>query len=166
MSTAASNSALQPLERFVGTWSTEATHPSLPGVVVRGTVVVEWLEGNRFLIHRARSDHPDFPDSISILGATDQDRVDDATGDTSASRQPRLTMHYFDSRGVFRVYDLSADAEALRFSRSAPAFSQRFTGTFADGGDTIVGRWQLSRDDLSWDDDLSITYRRSPNARE
>jgi len=30
----------------------------------------------------------------------------------------------------------------------------------ADSGDTIVGRWQLCRDDLHWDNDLEITYRR------
>ena len=27
-------------------------------------------------------------------------------------------------------------------------------------GDTIVGQWQLCRDDLHWADDLQITYRR------
>ena len=27
-------------------------------------------------------------------------------------------------------------------------------------GDTIVGRWQLSRDAFHWVDDLEITYRR------
>jgi hypothetical protein len=40
-----------------------------------------------------------------------------------------------------------------------PWFSQ-FTGSFADGGDTIASRWQLCRDDIHWDDDLPITYRR------
>ena len=52
--------ALQPLNRLVGSWSTEATHPALPGVVVRGTTSIEWLEGQRFLIVRSRNDHP-FP---------------------------------------------------------------------------------------------------------
>jgi len=44
--------------------------------------------------------------------------------------------------------------------RNAPGFSQRFTGTFTDDGSAIVGRWQLSRDDEHWDDDLQILYRR------
>jgi hypothetical protein len=153
--------SLEPLSRLVGTWTTEATHPALPGVVVRGTVIIEWLEGERFLIHRARTDHPDFPDAISIIGFTQRDRVDNAPGtDPSAAGKPQLNMHYFDSRGVFRVYDVSIDDASLRFWRDAPGFSQRFTGTFADGVDAIVGRWQLSRDDLSWDDDLQIEYRR------
>src|SRR3954471_8084614 len=71
---------LEALNRLVGTWNTEATHPALPGVVVPGTVTVEWLEGERFLIHRARVDHPDFPDSISIIGFADQDRVEPSGG--------------------------------------------------------------------------------------
>jgi len=44
--------------------------------VVHSTAVIEWLEGERFLIHRARTHHPDSPDSISIVGITGRDRVD------------------------------------------------------------------------------------------
>jgi hypothetical protein len=144
------------LARFVGYWFTEATHPAMPGVVVHGSVSVEWLEGERFLIHRARTDHPDFPDSIAIIGNTDADRAGDA-----AAAGSRMTMHYFDSRGVFRVYEASVDDEALRFSRLAPGMSQRYTGTFTDGGNAIDGLWQMCEDGTSWHDDLKITYRRT-----
>ena len=147
---------LEHLARLVGRWTTEATHPAVPGVTVHGTVEVEWLEGEWFLIHRGRTDHPDFPDSIWLIGNTDVDRVDDG----NASAPTRLRAHYFDSRGVFRVYEVSADAHAWRWWRDAPGFAQRFIGTFADGGDTIVGVSQLSRDNAHWDDDLKITYRR------
>lgn len=155
-----SEHALKPLGRLVGTWATEATHPAFPGVIVRGTVAIEWLEGERFLIQRSRTDHPDFPDAISIIGFTDRDRVEAGAGSDPASTESRLTMHYYDSRGVFRLFDVSADDASFRFLRIAPGFSQRFTGTFADGGDTIHGVSQLSRDDVHWDDDLQITYRR------
>ena len=50
---------------------------------------------------------------------------------------------------------------AWEFSRDAPGFSQPFTGTFEDGGDTISGLSRVSRDDVTWEDDLQITYRRS-----
>jgi hypothetical protein len=156
-----SEPALKPLDRLVGVWTTEATHPAFPGGVVHGTAIIEWLEGERFLIHRSRTDHPDFPDAISIIGSTDRDRVDNAPKtDPAAFGKAQLSMHYFDSRGVFRVFDVSIDDESWRISRDAPGFSQRFTGTFADGGKTIVGRWQLCRDDVHWADDLQITYRR------
>ena len=155
------HSAFDRLDRLVGTWTTEATHPAMPGVVVRGTAVVEWLEGERFLTHRARNDHPDFPDSLSVIGDMEHGRVDDATGAVPADGgQPRLRMHYFDSRGVFRVYEASVDDASWRLWREDPGFSQRFTGLLADGGDTIVGRWELRRDDGHWADDLQITYRR------
>jgi hypothetical protein len=154
------NPELDRLGRLVGGWTTEATHPAMPGVVVHGTVDFEWLEGERFLIHRARTDHPDFPDSISIIGFTDEDRVDPGAHEPAAANGSRVTMHYFDSRGVFRVYDMSIDDDEWRIWRDAPGFSQRFTGTVADGGDTIAGIWQLNRD-VQWDDDLQITYRRN-----
>ena len=152
---------LEPLNRLVGSWTTEATHPAVPGVVVHGSAIIEWLEGERFLIYRARTDHPDFPDAISIIGHTGQDRVDSATRAAPAdARAAQLHMHYFDSRGVFRVYEASIDDASWRLWRDAPGFSQRFTGTWSDGGDTITGRWQLCRDDVHWVDDLEITYRR------
>jgi hypothetical protein len=152
---------LEQLGRLVGTWTTDATHPALPGVVVHGTAVIDWLEGEQFLIHRARTDHPDFPDSISIVGFTERDRVDNQPdGDADVATDPTLSMHYFDSRGVFRVFHASIDDDTWRLWRDAPGFSQRFQGTFADGGDTIAGHWQLSRDDVHFDDDLRITYRR------
>src|SRR5262245_52550849 len=70
-----SKAALKSLNRLVGTWTTEPTHPSVHGVIVLGTAIIEWLEGERFPIHRARTYHPDFPDAISIIGFTERDRV-------------------------------------------------------------------------------------------
>jgi hypothetical protein len=153
-----SDPTLERLKQLVGSWMTEATHPKMPGVVVHGTALIEWLEGERFLILRSRTDHPDFPDAISIVGFTERDRAD---GSTDA--QP-LHMHYYDSRGVYRDYDTSIDDRAWRWERLAAGFSQRFTGTFADGGATIVGVSQLCEDDRNWHDDLRITYRRSKPA--
>jgi hypothetical protein len=160
MPTTTPGPALKLLTSLLGHWNSEATHPALPGVIVHGEVTAEWLEGERFLIHRARTDHPDFPDAISIIGYTDQDRVDKTAGRGSAAGEPELTMHYFDSRGVFRLYDFAIDAKSYRFQRLAPGFSQRLTGTFTDNGNTIVGRSQLCQDDATWHDDLQITYRR------
>lgn len=119
-------------------------YPALPGIVVRGHALFEWLEGEQFLIQRATHDHPDFPVSISIIGLL---------GDG-------LAMHYYDSRGVHRVYETSFDDGIWRFGRDAPEFSQRFQGTFADGGDTIRCLAQISHDGTTWKDDLEITYRR------
>jgi hypothetical protein len=149
---------LEGLNRLVGSWMTEATHRMFPGLVVRGTIEVEWLEGKRFLMHRLRVDHPDFPDSISIIGDMESDRA--SALEKSANKDANLGMHYFDSRGVFRAFEASIDDEAFRIWRNAPGFSQRFTGKFSADGDTIAGMWELCEDDVNWKDDLAITYRR------
>ena len=153
---------LEKLDRLVGTWSFEATHPAVPGVIVRGSSVIAWLEGERFLIHRSRNDHPDFPDSISIIGFTEQDRVGHTPdADASSAGHGELHMHYYDSRGVSRVFSAGIDDTTWRLWRDSPGFSQRFAGKFADNGDTISGVWQLNQDDAHWHDDLAITYRRA-----
>ena len=151
---------LEQLNRLVGSWTTEATHPAMPGVVVHGATTIEWLEGNRFLIYRARTDHPNFPDALAIIGHMESDRVDRASREVAVGSESSLRMHYFDSRGVFRVYETSIADASWRIWRDAPGFSQRFTGRLTDGGDTIVGRWELRQDDVNWADDVAITYRR------
>src|SRR5207253_3501331 len=132
--------SLELLDRLVGTWSTDATHPEVPGVVVHGTVVIEWLEGERFLIHRARTDHPDFPDSVSIIGFTERDRVDNRPdSDPAVASESPMSMHYFDSRGVFRVFDVSIDDEAWRLWRDAPRFSGRGPARSASRRASVAG---------------------------
>ena len=147
MERSARSPELEPMEALIGAWTTVATHPAFPGSV-SGRASFEWLEGERFLIQRSQADHPEVPDGIAIVGA-----VDDGPG---------LSMYYFDSRGVHRVYRMSLSGAVLRIWRDHPGFSQRFTGTFEDDGDTIVGLWELSRDGETWDDDLEITFRRAP----
>lgn len=156
----AGHPSLSQLDRLVGTWTTEATHPAMPGLVVHGTAVVEWLEGGRFLMLRTRTDHPDFPDGLSIIGHMAHDHVDGAAPAAGASP---LRMHYFDSRGVFRDYETRVGDASWEYWRDA-GFPQRFAGEFADGGDTIVGLSQLRTDDVHWKDDLAITYRRRKGA--
>jgi hypothetical protein len=142
-------------KRLVGGWTTEGTHPGFHGTVIHGSSEIEWLEGERFLIYRTRYDHPDIPDGISIIGDTDG-----------------LHMHYFDTRGVHRIYDVKVTDEGweIAMDRDSPAssfaspderFSQRTKFTFEDDGRTMTGEGTLSHDDVNWEDDLRITYRRA-----
>jgi hypothetical protein len=135
---------LQPFEALVGTWTVEARHPTLPSTVVHGTAEFEWLEGERFLLQRSRLDHPEFPDSLIVFGASDDG----------------LSMDYFDSRGVHRVYGVSLSDGVWRMWRHAPGFSQKFSGKLSADRDTIEGLWKLSRDDSTWADDLAVRFRR------
>lgn len=144
MDEGARNSELIALDPLVGEWTSEATHPMFPSTVVNGRMTYEWLEGERFLIQRSSTDHPDFPDSVSVIGFAEDE----------------LTAHYFDSRGVFRVYRIAMAGDTLRMWRDAPGFSQRLEAKLSDDGATLAGVWQLSRDDETWDDDLAITFTR------
>jgi hypothetical protein len=143
---------LRDLDQLVGEWTLEATHPAFPGLVVPGRSSFEWADGEKFMVQRSTADHPDFPNSISVIGAMSED--DDE----------RLSLHYYDSRGVHRVYSLEMSDGVLRITRDAPGFSQRFEARLADGGHTLAGTWLLSQDDETWDDDLEITYRRATTA--
>lgn len=146
---------IQALAPLLGLWRLELRHPAFPGTTVRGEASFGWLEGERFLIQRSRTDHPDFPDSISILGA-------------GPDGWP-LQMDYFDSRGVRRVYGLAVEPGAWRLTGSFPDFHQRFRGEVAEGGDVVTGLWEMSRDGgVTWADDLEIVFRRyqgSPGPR-
>jgi len=142
--------------RLVGDWTTEATHPQMPGVVITGSSTFEWLDGDRFLIFRSHYEHPEFPDAVSIMGDTDG-----------------FHMHYFDSRGVYRLFELTmlSDGWWIATGRNSPSgsfatpdapFSQRMTYGFERGDQAMSGKGELSYDDVHWNDDMEIMYRRNP----
>jgi hypothetical protein len=92
-------------------------------------------------------DEPEIPSGIAIFGSDD-----------SAAE---YFMLYFDERGVSRKYEVTLRDHTWRWWRNTPGFSQRFTGTFIDGGRTIVGKGELSKDGSSWEGDLDLTYTRA-----
>jgi hypothetical protein len=148
MNQTARNPELAAFDPLVGEWMFEATHPMFPSTVVHGHMSYEWLEGERFLVQRSSNDHPDFPDSISVIGFADD----------------VLTAHYFDSRGVFRIYRIAMEGDTLRMWRDAPGFSQRMEAKLSEDGATLAGVGQLSRDDETWEDDLATTFTRVAGA--
>ena len=138
---------LEPFGALIGEWATESTHRLMEGTVIRGRTTYEWLEGRQFLIQRAVTDHPDIPDSISVIGVMEGE--DD------------LSMQYFDSRGVHRVSAIGFDGKELTTERDAPGFDQRSSATLSDDGTTLAGVSQLNQDDQGFRDDLAFTYRRA-----
>jgi len=138
---------LEPFSALIGEWAIEMTHPAVEGTVVRGRASYQWLEGGRFVLQRAVNEHPDFPDSLSVIGAMDGDE--------------ELSMQYFDSRGVHRVYAIGFDGTELTIERDAPGFAQRAAARLSDDGSTLAGTWQLNQDDQGYREDLAFTYRRA-----
>jgi hypothetical protein len=95
---------------------------------------------------RSEIDEPGIPSAIAILGSDDAAET--------------YFMLYFDERGVSRKYEMTMRDNIWRYWRNAPGFSQRFTGTFADDSNTIIGVSELSEDDSTWKRDLELTYTR------
>ena len=127
----------------------EAGPPGGPPWPGEGRVTFEWLEGHVLLIQRWRVDAPDAPDGIAIIEA--------------GSAPGRFRQHYFDSRGVQRVYEMSlGDGVWTLWRNERDPFPQRFTGTFADDGLMIAGRWEKAEDGSMWSTDFDLTYRRVP----
>jgi hypothetical protein len=145
MHQAADNAALKRLEPFVGEWNLETSFPDSPV----GRSVFEWILDGQFLVQRSEVPHPDAPDGFSIVGP-------DPDGDG-------YTQHYFDSRGVVRLYAMTFRDGVWTLSRekadfSPLPFSQRFNGTFSDDGRVITARWESSEDGANWELDFELTY--------
>jgi hypothetical protein len=76
-----------------------------------------------------------------------------------------FTQHYFDSRGVARLYSMTFEQGVWTLQREAPDFTslpfrQRFVGNFSDDGQSINGRWQRSHADAEWEHDFELIYKR------
>jgi hypothetical protein len=86
-------------------------------------------------------DRPDFPDAIAML---DEKRY-----------------HYFDVRGIIRVFDFALDDSGWRMTWLAPEFSQRSVARF-DGDDRIDVVGDRSDDEGgTWTEDFRMTLIRS-----
>ncbi len=140
------NPALQPFSILIGNWSTTGTHGLIPDTILHGRTSFEWLEGGAFLMMRSEIDDPRFPRGIAIFAS------DDTEGD--------YYMLTFDERGVSRMYEVTLRDNILKWWRSAPGFLQRYEATIVDGGNTIISKGELSKDGLSWEKDLDLTYKR------
>jgi hypothetical protein len=134
---------MSALDALVGDWTMEATPPGGPPWPGQAEVSFEWL-ADAYLIQRWTIEMPEAPDGIAILGP-------DQSGE-------RLVQHYFDSRGIARIYDMSLEDGVWKLWRYGDDFSQRFTGTFSEDGRRIEGRWEIARDGKTWETDFDLTY--------
>jgi hypothetical protein len=151
MAETSSGVSLEALEPFVGEWSLVAAFGDEPADV-GAWVSFEWLPGERFLVQRWEVPIPEAPDGIAIIGADPE-------------REGGYLQHYFDSRGVARVYKMSLDDGVWKLWRHEPDlspldFEQRFSGTFGDDGTTIAGSWEMCHDGTTWEHDFDLTYKK------
>jgi hypothetical protein len=147
--------ALARLDVFAGEWVIEARFPGDQPTTEqgpRGRSRFEWDLDRQVLLQRTEVGVPGAPDSLTVVS------TDLETG--------AYTQHYYDSRGVTRLYAMTFDTRVWTLTRESPDFSpldfaQRFTGTFSADGNSISGAWEKRFDGGDWHHDFALTYRRA-----
>jgi hypothetical protein len=122
--------------------------------------VFDWALDGNFLVQRNEIPHPDFPDSQLIVGAS--------SGSASFG-SATFIQHYFDSRGMARIYQMEFGDGKWTLLRNTPDFGplglqQRFTGDISDNN-TINGSWEHSADGETWEHDFTLSYHRVVQSR-
>ena len=136
---ATKGASMSALDRLVGTWE-YTMHHSAMSEPVTGRQRYERVLDGAFVLQRWTYDHPDFPDAIALLS---DDRY-----------------HYFDVRGITRVFELEVDDAGWSMVRLDVDFSQRYTARFR-GPDVMESTGEMSHDNgVTWQPDFTITYQR------
>jgi hypothetical protein len=151
--------ALARLDVFVGEWIMEARFPGVQPAPSNATEEdpevrswFEWALDGQFLLQRTEVPIPEAPDGLMIVS------VDLKSG--------AYTQHYYDSRGVVRLYAMSLADGVWTLTRESADFSpldfsQRFIGTFSDDGNVINGAWESRRQGSDWEHDFALIYHRA-----
>ena len=146
---------MEEFERLLGRWHGTGQIPIEPPMDV--TVDAETERLGELIVLRTVGQPAEVPDSVSIIG-----------GATGGQPQP---MHYFDSRGVKRMFMTIVEGSTWRIWRApgedwngpnGPGFNQRYIGEISADGNTIEGRWERGMGDAGedWEIDVPITYVR------
>ena len=144
---------LRRLGALVGEWRLDApVFPLPPELAGDARATFEWALGGTFVLQRSSVPVAQAPDGLCLIGL-----------DADAG----YTQHYFDSRGIARVYAMTFDGHRWTLERTAPDFTplefhQRWEATLTDDGTAIQGRWESSPDGEAWELDFELTYRRLP----
>jgi len=144
--------ALSRLDAFVGAWTVTADIPGTSGGALTGRSTFAWDLDGTVLVQRTRTPVPGVPDSLTLVYA------DAETGE--------LVQHYYDSRGVIRLYAMTFSGGDWILLRTTPDFSpldfsQRYVGRLSADGRTIDGQWETSPDGgATWERGFTLTYRR------
>ena len=146
---------MKVFEPLIGEWHGDGEMPIDPPMKLSVEAKVERL--GKFVVLSTTGEPAAVPDTLAIIG-----------GAPDGEPQP---MHYFDSRGVKRMFLMALDGSAWKIWRApgedwngpdGPGFNQRFIGDLSPDGNTITGRWERGMGDGGdqWELDFPITYVR------
>ena len=142
-------------ERLIGEWHGQGEMPIDPPVTIVVDAKVERL--GDFVVMSSKGEPAEVPATLSIIG-----------GAPDGEPQP---MHYFDSRGVKRMFVMALEGSTWKIWRDpsedwngpdGPGFNQRFIGEISADGKTIEGRWErgMGAAGDQWELDFPLNYVR------
>jgi hypothetical protein len=145
---------MHEFDRLIGQWHGEGEFPDPPMHLVSDATIERLGE---FVVFRSTGQPAEVPDTLSVIG-----------GAPIGEPQP---MHYFDSRGVQRLFLTTVEGSTWRIWRApgedwngpdGPGFNQRFVGEISPDGRTIDGRWErgLGPSGDQWELDFPMAYVR------
>jgi hypothetical protein len=130
---------MRALDRQLGAWEFTMHHSAMAQPVTGRQRYERVLDG-AFVLQHWTYDHPDFPDALALL---------------SDHR-----YHYFDVRGITRVFDFQIDDAGWSMIRLGEDFSQRVTARFR-GRDVMDSTGEISYDDgVTWRPDFTMSSQR------
>ena len=130
---------MKRLEPLIGEWTVTSSLGD-----VRAVATFEWALGGAFVLQRSQIDLPEAPDALCVIAPAGDD----------------FTQHYFDSRGVVRIYAMTFDGTTWTLERDGEDFAQRYVGEFS--GDRIEGRWEIKQPgEADFRLDLELSYDRA-----
>jgi hypothetical protein len=148
--------ALDRFEPLIGSWHGEGDMPTDPPVKIRVDATIERM--GDFLVMRSTGEPVEMPSTLAVIG-----------GASDGEPQP---MHYFDSRGVKRLFLMTLEQSTWTIVRApgedwngpdGPGFNQRFIGELSPDGRMITGRWERGEGEAGdhWVLDFPLTYVRT-----
>jgi hypothetical protein len=146
---------MKEFEPLIGEWHGEGEYPMEPPMKMSVEAKVKRL--GEFIVFSSVGEPAELPDSISIIGGAPQ-----------GEPQP---MHYFDARGVMRLYMTALEGFTWRIwlapgedwnGSQGPGFNQRFIGEISADSNRIDGRWErgMGAAGEDWEIDFPINYIR------
>jgi len=146
---------MHQFEPLIGTWHGEGSIPIDPPMTITVEATVERM--GAWLVLRSTSEISEVPDNVSVIG-----------GAPDGEPQP---MHYFDARGVKRLFLMTLNGSTWAIWRApgedwngpdGPEFNQRFIGELSPDGTRIDGRWERGMGDAGdqWELDFPLVYTR------
>ena len=146
---------MHDLEPLIGRWHGEGDLPMDPPMQVSVDSTIERM--GEFIVMRTVGEPAEMPATLAVIG-----------GAPDGEPQP---MHYFDSRGVQRLFLMTLVGTTWTIWRApgedwngpdGPGFNQRFIGEMSADGQTIEGRWErgLGAAGDEWELDFPLHYVR------